>query len=115
MRAGRTRRSWCRARGSRPRKSTRPGYFISAVQGPAANGMTARAVWFTAPYRVGIGEVALAKPKAGQVLVRAEFSGISAGTELLAYRGELDRSLPRDESLGALAGTFEYPFTYGYS
>jgi 2-desacetyl-2-hydroxyethyl bacteriochlorophyllide A dehydrogenase len=85
------------------------------VQAHAANELTARALWFTAPYRVGIGEVALAKPKAGEVLVRAEFSGISAGTELLAYRGELDRSLPRDETLGALAGTFEYPFTYGYS
>ncbi len=34
---------------------------------------------------------------------------------MLAYRGELDSSLPRDETLGALAGSFEYPFTYGYS
>jgi threonine dehydrogenase-like Zn-dependent dehydrogenase len=34
---------------------------------------------------------------------------------MLAYRGELDSSLPRDETLGALEGSFEYPFTYGYS
>jgi threonine dehydrogenase-like Zn-dependent dehydrogenase len=34
---------------------------------------------------------------------------------MLAYRGELDSSLPRDEALGSLAGSFEYPFTYGYS
>jgi threonine dehydrogenase-like Zn-dependent dehydrogenase len=34
---------------------------------------------------------------------------------MLAYRGELDSSVPRDETLGALAGNFEYPFAYGYS
>jgi 2-desacetyl-2-hydroxyethyl bacteriochlorophyllide A dehydrogenase len=51
----------------------------------------------------------------GQTRVRTLYSGISAGTELLAYRGELDPSLPLDESLGALHGTFEYPFRYGYS
>ena len=34
---------------------------------------------------------------------------------MLAYRGELDSSIPRDETLGGLAGSFEYPFTYGYS
>ena len=44
-----------------------------------------------------------------------EWSGISSGTELLAYRGEVDPDLPLDETLGALAGTFAYPFRYGYS
>ncbi|MDQ3867042.1 MAG: zinc-binding alcohol dehydrogenase [Actinomycetota bacterium] len=78
-------------------------------------GPGARAVEFVAPYRVDVANVAVAEPKAGEVLVRAEFSGVSGGTELLAYRGELDSRLPRDETLGALAGTFEYPFTYGYS
>ena len=34
---------------------------------------------------------------------------------MLAYRGELDSTLSRDEALGPLAGSFEYPFTYGYS
>ena len=47
--------------------------------------------------------------------MRSEFSGISAGTEMLAYRGELDSTIPKDETLGALAGSFEYPFQYGYS
>jgi 2-desacetyl-2-hydroxyethyl bacteriochlorophyllide A dehydrogenase len=49
------------------------------------------------------------------VLVRTVYSGISGGTELLAYRGEIDPDLPLDESLGALRGTFEFPFLYGYS
>jgi 2-desacetyl-2-hydroxyethyl bacteriochlorophyllide A dehydrogenase len=64
---------------------------------------------------VELAEVAVPENRAGEVLVRAEFSGISGGTEMLAYRGELDPGLPRDEALGALAGRFEYPFTYGYS
>jgi threonine dehydrogenase-like Zn-dependent dehydrogenase len=34
---------------------------------------------------------------------------------MLAYRGEVDPDLPLDETLGALAGTFAYPFGYGYS
>lgn len=33
---------------------------------------------------------------------------------MLAYRGELDPHLPLDETLGALGGTFAYPFQYGY-
>ncbi len=78
-------------------------------------GAGARAVRFVAPYRVELSDVAVGEPKTGEVVVRAEFSGISGGTELLAYRGELDSRLPRDETLDALAGTFAYPFTYGYS
>jgi 2-desacetyl-2-hydroxyethyl bacteriochlorophyllide A dehydrogenase len=80
-----------------------------------ANGGRAETVRFVAPYVVELAEVAVPQSRAGEVLVRAEFSGISGGTELLAYRGELDPGLPRDETLGALAGRFEYPFSYGYS
>src|SRR5512132_2161743 len=75
----------------------------------------ARAVHFVAPRRVEVREVALPDPGEGQLLVAAEWSGISSGTELLAYRGEIDPDLPLDETLGALAGTFAYPFRYGYS
>ena len=54
-------------------------------------------------------------PAEGDVLVRTLYSGISAGTELLAYRGEIDPDLALDETIGALGGTFRYPFRYGYS
>jgi 2-desacetyl-2-hydroxyethyl bacteriochlorophyllide A dehydrogenase len=81
----------------------------------SADERQARGVRFVAPYLVELAEVAVPGLEAGDVLVQAEFSGISGGTELLAYRGELDSSLPRDETLGALTGTFEYPFSYGYS
>ena len=77
--------------------------------------MKARAVRFLAPYRVGLEELDVPEPGPGQLLVRAEHSGISAGTEMLAFRGELDAGLARDETLGALGGTFAYPFSYGYA
>lgn len=60
-------------------------------------------------------EVDLAGPDEGEVLVRTLFSGISSGTEMLAYRGELDADVELDERIGALSGTFRYPFRYGYS
>ncbi len=77
--------------------------------------MKARAVHFVAPRRVELRAVDLASPTGRRVLVATEYSGISSGTELLAYRGEMDPELPLDETLGALAGTFAYPFRYGYS
>jgi 2-desacetyl-2-hydroxyethyl bacteriochlorophyllide A dehydrogenase len=85
------------------------------VRADPANGGQANAVRFVAPYAVELVDVVVPETGAGEVLVQAELSGISGGTEMLAYRGELDSSLPRDETLGALAGSFEYPFTYGYS
>jgi 2-desacetyl-2-hydroxyethyl bacteriochlorophyllide A dehydrogenase len=80
-----------------------------------ANERQARAVQFIAPYLVKVADVVVPEPGPGDVVVRAEFSGISGGTEMLAYRGQLDSGVPRDETLGALTGSFEYPFTYGYS
>jgi 2-desacetyl-2-hydroxyethyl bacteriochlorophyllide A dehydrogenase len=77
--------------------------------------MKARAVHFVAPRRVELREVEVPDPPEGHILVATEWSGISSGTELLAYRGEIDPDLPLDETLGALAGTFAYPFRYGYS
>jgi 2-desacetyl-2-hydroxyethyl bacteriochlorophyllide A dehydrogenase len=76
---------------------------------------TARCLWFVAPGRVEISPVELSPLVDGQVLVRTSYSGISSGTELLAYRGELDPELAVDETIGALGGTFRYPFRYGYS
>jgi 2-desacetyl-2-hydroxyethyl bacteriochlorophyllide A dehydrogenase len=77
--------------------------------------MNGRAIRFVAPRRVEVADVAVADPGDGEIVVRTECSGISGGTEMLAYRGEIDPSLPLDETLGAFAGTFTYPFAYGYS
>ena len=75
----------------------------------------ARSVWFVEPGRVELRSAALRPLGDGDVLVRTTFSGISAGTEMLAYRGQLDADLPVDETIGALGGTFRFPFRYGYS
>lgn len=77
--------------------------------------MRARRLLFLAPHRVEVVDAALPEPGPGQVVVRTLFSGISTGTELLAYRGLLDPDLPVDERIGALGGTFGFPFPYGYS
>ena len=74
-----------------------------------------RVLRFVAPRRVEIHRVEVHPPGAGEVLVRTRWSGISGGTELLAYRGQLDETVERDETISSLEGTFRYPFAYGYS
>ncbi len=75
----------------------------------------ARAVWFVEPGRVEIRESPLPEPGPDAVLVRTAFSGISPGSEMLAYRGEIDDSMILDATLPALSGRFAFPFRYGYS
>jgi NADPH:quinone reductase-like Zn-dependent oxidoreductase len=75
----------------------------------------ARALFHTAPRCVEIREVPAPRPAAGEVLVRTVCSGISGGTERLVYRGEVPAELALDDTIDALAGTFSYPFAYGYA
>ena len=72
--------------------------------------MQAVRLLFTAPREVGHARVDLPESGPGTLLVRTLYSGISAGTELLAYRGLLDPDLAIDERIGSLGGTFRYPF-----
>jgi 2-desacetyl-2-hydroxyethyl bacteriochlorophyllide A dehydrogenase len=74
-----------------------------------------RALWFVGPRQVEIRPVELPALAGDDARVRTVWSGVSAGTEMLAYRGELPEDLEVDESIGALGGTFRYPFRYGYS
>ena len=73
------------------------------------------ALWFTAPRRVEVREAAVTPPGPGQVLVQTTVSAISAGTELLLYRGQAPAELPADEMLPALTGNLAFPLPYGYS
>jgi 2-desacetyl-2-hydroxyethyl bacteriochlorophyllide A dehydrogenase len=77
--------------------------------------MRCRSLYFTGPRTVEIREETVAPPGSGEVLVRAAVSAISAGTELLVYRGELEEGALLDESLPALNKTFHYPARYGYA
>jgi 2-desacetyl-2-hydroxyethyl bacteriochlorophyllide A dehydrogenase len=77
--------------------------------------MKRRAVVFQAPFRVRVNTEALPVPRPCEVIVRCALSSISAGTELLVYRGQMPNGLPLDASLPALDGAFRYPLRYGYA
>lgn len=80
---------------------------------------------FAAPGRVEIvaaageaaGDAAFAPAlPPGRVSVRTLVSAISAGTEMLAFRGHIAPGTVLDETLASLGtGTFQYPFRYGYA
>ena len=74
-----------------------------------------QSLYFTAPYTVEIREESIPSPLADQLLVETIFSGISAGTELLLYRGQVPIDMAIDDTIEALTGTFRFPFKYGYA
>lgn len=69
---------------------------------------------FAAPGRVVIEQGPLTPPAADQVLVQTRFSAISAGTEMLVYRGQWPPGVAVDDTIASLAGAFAYPLAYGY-
>ena len=76
-------------------------------------GMKATSVYFTAPGRIELREEQVPRVRRGQVLVETLVSAISAGTEMLVYRGQFPRDLSdaNDRSVGDL----HYPLCYGYA
>lgn len=74
--------------------------------------MRKRELWFTRPFEVELRQAPPPPLGAGQVRLRALFSGISQGTELLLYGGE--GPTPFDPSLDA-PGTATFPRRYGYA
>jgi NADPH:quinone reductase-like Zn-dependent oxidoreductase len=76
---------------------------------------SARAFWVTAPGRGEIREETLPSLGADDVLVRAEFSGISRGTEALVFGGHVP-ALERARMRAPFqSGEFPAPVKYGYS
>lgn len=74
-----------------------------------------QSLYFEAPQQVSIREEILPPLNADQVLVETVASAISAGTELLFYRGQIPPDLSIDESIDALKGEVAYPLKYGYA
>ncbi|MFP4384731.1 MAG: hypothetical protein ACLFST_03920 [Spirochaetia bacterium] len=72
-----------------------------------------RCLYFTGKNSVEIRQEHLTR-KPGQLLVESLYMGISSGTEMLFYRGEISEGTVLDESLSALQGGLEYPVKYGY-
>jgi 2-desacetyl-2-hydroxyethyl bacteriochlorophyllide A dehydrogenase len=78
--------------------------------------MNRRSLVFEAPGRVQVVDERLAAPGPGHLLVQTRLAAISAGTELLAFRGQLPAELALDETLGSMGGgSFRFPFRYGYA
>jgi 2-desacetyl-2-hydroxyethyl bacteriochlorophyllide A dehydrogenase len=77
--------------------------------------MKRKVLYFDSPKRVSIKEEALAEPGPDQVLVQTLISAISAGTEMLFYRGEVSEDMLLDETIPSLAKKLEYPLKYGYA
>ncbi len=73
-------------------------------------------VWFEGPKRIGVRRDLLPDLPGGSVQVRTRLAMVSTGTELAAWRGDLDPELVRDDAIPALAGGgFRFPFRYGYA
>ena len=72
-------------------------------------------LWFTKPFTVEVREQELQEPAAGELLVQTLCSGISAGTEMLVYRGQIPGSMALDARLDSLSGEANYPLQYGYA
>jgi 2-desacetyl-2-hydroxyethyl bacteriochlorophyllide A dehydrogenase len=75
----------------------------------------ARQLWFSKPYQTEIREQPLPPLRSGQILVKSLCSAISAGTEMLVYRGQLPSGIALDASLESLQQQQTYPLPYGYA
>jgi 2-desacetyl-2-hydroxyethyl bacteriochlorophyllide A dehydrogenase len=75
--------------------------------------LKARALWFTAPRTAELREETVPPPGPGEVRIETKASAVSAGTEMLVYRGEVPRDLPLD--LPTLGGSYAFPIKYGYA
>ncbi|MBK9926183.1 MAG: zinc-binding alcohol dehydrogenase [Anaerolineales bacterium] len=74
--------------------------------------MRARTVFFTAPKQVEIREQQLLSLKDNEVLVETICSSISAGTEMLVYRGQFPHVVDSHDSVSS---DLKYPLAYGYA
>lgn len=76
--------------------------------------MNRQSLTFTAPHTVQIDESPIPNLQPHHVLVQTIRSAISAGTEMLIYRGEAPSELHADESISSLSGSLNFPLKYGY-
>lgn len=72
-------------------------------------------LYFERPYQVEVHSEALPTIQPNQVLVQTALSAISAGTELLFYRGQVPAGLAVDATIANMDGAVQYPLSYGYA
>jgi 2-desacetyl-2-hydroxyethyl bacteriochlorophyllide A dehydrogenase len=71
-----------------------------------------KALYFTAPGKVKLREEVFSAPGDDEVLVETICSAISAGTEMLVYRGQFPHLADSHDNLSS---NLEYPLAYGYA
>jgi 2-desacetyl-2-hydroxyethyl bacteriochlorophyllide A dehydrogenase len=76
--------------------------------------MNRQSLIFTSPRTVQIQESPLPTLLPHHVIVQTLRSAISAGTEMLIYRGEAPSELNADETISSLSGSLAFPLKYGY-
>lgn len=74
-----------------------------------------RAYWVEAPGRGALRDQPLRRPADGEATLRAEFSGISPGTERLVGRGLVPDACAEAMACAGMQGSFALPISYGYS
>jgi 2-desacetyl-2-hydroxyethyl bacteriochlorophyllide A dehydrogenase len=72
----------------------------------------AKTLFFTAPRKTEIREIPLPSLKQGEVLVETICSAISAGTEMLVYRGRFPHLADTHDNVSS---DLNYPLAYGYA
>ncbi len=77
--------------------------------------MKRTSVVFQSPFHVEVAADAVPEPRPGELLVQVGLSAVSAGTELLVYRGQVPADMPLDAKLPALTGAPRFPLRYGYA
>ncbi len=77
--------------------------------------MIRKSLIFLEPYNIGIREEPIGELGPDECRIRTVLSAISAGTELLVYRGQWPEGMPVDETIPSLARQFSYPLKYGYA
>ncbi len=81
----------------------------------SSNSVIATQVWFSAARQVELRHESLSMPGSNQVLVQVECSAVSAGTEMLVYRGQIPDEISLDSSIAVLQKKANYPLQYGYA
>ncbi len=74
--------------------------------------MKRKTIYFTASKRVELREESMPAPGADEVLVQTVCSSISAGTEMLVYRGQFPQL---DNAHDAISSGLNYPTPFGYA
>ncbi|MGE5558070.1 MAG: zinc-dependent alcohol dehydrogenase [Bacillota bacterium] len=73
--------------------------------------MKSKAIIFPAPYQVTVGEIDVPAPKAGEILTRTLYTGVSTGTETRVLTGKEEGSsfplIPGYENVGEIVETGE--------